>query len=51
MVLHEEVPEGGMVEMDCQDETVEMEYQEAKGRGETLVCKDHLAFKVCNIIF
>ena len=32
-------PEGGMVEMGYQDETVEME---AKERGETLVCRDHL---------
>ena len=40
-------PEGGMVGMECQDEMVEMEPQEAKGRGETLVCRDHLACKVC----
>ena len=43
-------PEGGMVGMvgmECQDEMVEMESQEAKGRGETLVCRDHLACKVC----
>ena len=39
-------PEGGMVEMECQDEMVEMESQEAKGRGETPVCRDHLARKV-----
>ena len=39
-------PEGGMVGMDCKDEMVEMELQEAKGRGETLVCWDHLAHKV-----
>ena len=32
--------------MDCKDEMVEMEPQEAKGRRETLVCRDHLAFKV-----
>ena len=32
--------------MECQDEMVEMESQEAKGRGETLVCKDHLAHEV-----
>ena len=32
--------------MDCKDEMVEMESQEAKGRGETLVCRDYLAFKV-----
>ena len=32
--------------MDCQDETVEMESQEVKERGETLVCRDHLVFKV-----
>ena len=41
------VHEEGMVEMGCQDEMVEMEPQEEKGRGETLVCKDHLAHKVC----
>ena len=41
------VHEGGMVGMECQDEMVEMESQEAKGRGETLVCRDHLAHKVC----
>ena len=41
------VPEEGMVEMGCQDEMVEMEFQEEKGRGEILVCKDHLAHKVC----
>ena len=41
------VHEGGMVVMGCQDEMVEMESQEAKERGETLVCKGHLAFKVC----
>ena len=40
-------PEGEMVGMECQDEMVEMECQEAKGRGETLVCRDHLACKVC----
>ena len=39
--------EGGMVGMECQDEMVEMESQEAKGRGETLVCRDYLAHKVC----
>ena len=37
---------GGMVEMGCQDEMVEMESQEAEGRGETLVSRDHLAHKV-----
>ena len=31
--------------MGCQDEMVEMEPQEDKGRGETLVCRDHLAHK------
>ena len=36
-----------MVGMEYQDEMVEMESQEAKGRGETLVCRDHLARKVC----
>ena len=40
-------PEEGMVGMECQDEMVEMEYQEAKGRGERLVLRDHLACKVC----
>ena len=40
-------PEGEMVGMECQDEMVEMESQEAKGRGETLVCRDHLAREVC----
>ena len=40
-------PEGGMVGMECQDEMVEMESQEAKGRGEILVSRDHLACKVC----
>ena len=33
--------------MECQDEMVEMESQEAKGRGETLVCRGHLAREVC----
>ena len=33
--------------MECQDEMEEMESQEAKGRGETLVYRDHLACKVC----
>ena len=45
--------------MGCQEETVEMESQEAKERGETLVCRghqvrkdhlvcrDHLVSKVC----
>ena len=37
------VPEGGMVEMGCQDEMVEMESQEGKERGGTLVYRDHLA--------
>ena len=41
------VHEGEMDEMECQDEMVEMESQEAKGRGETLVYRGHLAFKVC----
>ena len=45
------VPEGGMVGMDCQDETVEMESQEAKEKRETLVYRDHLACKVCTVIF
>ena len=40
-------PEGEMVGMECQDEMEEMESQESKGRGETLVCRDHLARKVC----
>ena len=39
--------EGGMVGMDCQGEMVEMDSQEAKEKRETLVCRDHLAFKVC----
>ena len=38
--------EGGMVGMEYQDEMVEMESLGNKGRGETLVCRDHLAFKV-----
>ena len=38
--------EGGMVGMEYQDEMVEMESQEAKERGETLVSRDHLARKV-----
>ena len=42
--------EGEMVEMECQDETVEMESQEAKGRGETLVCRDHVVCKVRGIL-
>ena len=33
--------------MGSQDETVEMESQEAKEKGETLVYRGHLAFKVC----
>ena len=37
--------------MDCQDETVEMESQEAKEKRETLVYRDHLACKVCTVIF
>ena len=36
-----------MVGMECQDEMVEMESQEAKARGETLVRRDHLACQVC----
>ena len=40
------VPEGGMVEMGCQDETVEMEFQETKERRETPVCRDHLDHEV-----
>ena len=39
-------PEGGMVEMGCQDETAEMESQDTKEREETLVCRDHLDHKV-----
>ena len=35
-----------MVEMGYQDETVEMEPQEGKGREETLVCRDHLDHEV-----
>ena len=41
------VPKGGTVGMECQDEMVETESQESKGRGETLVSRDHLACKVC----
>ena len=33
--------------MECQGEMEEMESQEAMGRGETLVCRDHLAREVC----
>ena len=40
-------PEGGMVGMEYQDEMVEMESKESKGRGETLVSRDHLACEVC----
>ena len=40
------VPEGEMDEMDCKDEMVEMEPQGNRERGETLVCRDHLAHKV-----
>ena len=39
-------PEGGMVEMGCQVVTVEMESQETKEKGETLVCGDYLDHKV-----
>ena len=39
-------PEGGMVEMEYQDEMVEMEPQETKGRRETLVCREHLDHEV-----
>ena len=42
-------PEGGMVGMGCQDEMVEMVEMGSlgnKGRGETPVCRDHLARKV-----
>ena len=42
------VLEGGMVEMGYQDEMVEMESQETKEKGETLVCRDHLDHKVYN---
>ena len=35
--------------MGYQDETVEMESQEAKEKRETPVCRDHLACKVCNL--
>ena len=37
-----------MVEMGYQDEMVEMESQETKEKGETLVCRDHLDHKVYN---
>ena len=40
--------EGGMVGMGCQDEMVETESQGEKERGETLVCRDRLALKVCD---
>ena len=36
-----------MVEMGCKDEMVETEPQGDRERGETLVCRDHLALKVC----
>ena len=39
-------PEGGMVEMGCQVETVEMESQGTKEKGETPVCGDYLDHKV-----
>ena len=39
--------EEGMVGMECQDEMVEMESKESKGRGETPVSRDHLACEVC----
>ena len=42
-------PEGGMVEMGCQVETVEMESQEIKEKGETPVCRDQLDHKVCKL--
>ena len=38
--------EEGMVGMECREEMVEMESQGQKGRGETLVCRDHLDHKV-----
>ena len=38
--------EEGMVGMEYQGEMVEMEPQEAKGRGGTLVCRDQQAHKV-----
>ena len=44
------VPEEGMVEMEYQDETVEMESQEEKERGETLVCRDNLDHKVYKLM-
>ena len=35
-----------MVGMDCQEETAEMESQEAKERRETLVCQEYLEHEV-----
>ena len=38
--------------MECQDEMVEMDSQEAKEKRETLVCRDHLVCRVryCNLL-
>ena len=44
-------PEGGMVVMGCQDEMVEMESQEAKGRGDNLACKVCMHFDLYIPIF
>ena len=43
-------PEGGTVEMECQDEMAETECQGDKERKETLVCRDLVAHKVCILI-
>ena len=43
-------PEGGTVEMECQDEMAETECQEPKERRETLVSRDLVAHKVCILI-
>ena len=38
-----------MVKMGYQDETVEMEPQEAKGKEETLICRGQLDHEVNNV--
>jgi len=45
------VPEEEMVEMGCQDAMVGMELQGDREKGETLVYRDHLDHKVCNLIW
>ena len=42
-------PEGGMVALDYQDVTVEMELQGDKEKREILVCRDQLGHKVCTL--